>query len=110
MASGVPIYKSESITLVPKLFPPKSPDDLRNISALLTFNEVGERMLAEIIISDMSKQLDPSQYANQKGLSLQQYLVKMIHKILVDTDKNSKGEVTAVLAMLIDWKEAFPRQ
>ena len=58
----------------------------------------------------MKKFIDPSQYANQKGLSLQHYLIKLINQILVDTDKNSSGEVTAVLATLFDWKEAFPRQ
>ena len=65
--------------------------------------------MAELIISDMSAKLDPAQFANQKGLSLQHYLIKMINKILSDTDNNAKGEVTAVLATLFDWKEAFPR-
>ena len=85
-------------------------EDLRNISGLLTFDKVAEKMVAEIMIADMADKLDPSQYANQKGLSLQHYLIKMIDKILSDTDNNSKGEITAVLATLYDWKEAFPRQ
>ena len=67
-------------------------------------------MVTELIISDMASNLDPSQYANQKGLSLQHYLIKMIDRILSDTDNNSRGEVNAVLATLYDWKEAFPRQ
>ena len=104
------LYKAESVTPVPKVFPPKGIEDLRNISGLLTFNKVAEKMIAELIIKDMSATLDPSQYANQKDLSIQHYLIKMIHKILSDTDNNSKGEVTAVLATLFDWKEAFPRQ
>lgn len=54
--------------------------------------------------------LDPSQYANQKGLSLQHYLIKMIDKILSDTENRYMGEVNAVIATLYDWKEAFPRQ
>ena len=58
----------------------------------------------------MSKCLDPSQYANQKEISLQHYLIQMIHKILADTDNNAKGEINAVIATLYDWKEAFPRQ
>ena len=62
------------------------------------------------MIADISGQLDPSQYANQKGISLQHYLINMINKILSDTDKNSKGEINAVIATLYDWKEAFPRQ
>ena len=104
------IYKSESVTPVPKVYPPQTVDDLRNISGLLTFDKIAEKMIAEVIISDMKKKLDPSQYANQKEISLQHYLVKMINQILEDTDNNSGGEVNAVLATLYDWKEAFPRQ
>lgn len=104
------LYKCESVTPVPKVFPPNSPEELRNISGLLTFDKVAESMIAELIISDMSRKLDPAQYANQKGISLQHYLIKMIDKILSDTDNNSVGEVNAVLATLYDWKEAFPRQ
>ena len=66
--------------------------------------------MAELIIKDMANLLDKSQYANQKGLSLQHYLIKMINQILADTDNNSRGEVNAVIATLYDWKEAFPRQ
>ena len=85
-------------------------EDLRNIIRLLTFDKIAEKMIADIIISDMQSSLDPAQYANQKDLSLQHYLIKMINKILSDTDNNSKGEVNAVLATLYDWKEACPRQ
>ena len=53
--------------------------------------------------------MDPSQYANQHGVSLQNYLINMIHKILLDTESKST-EVTSVLATMIDWKQAFPRQ
>ena len=44
------LYKSESVTPVPKLFPPKSPEDLRNISGLLTFNKVAEKMIEKLMI------------------------------------------------------------
>ena len=60
-------------------------------------------MIAKLMISDILPNLDPSQYANQKGLSLQHYLINMINKILSDTDKNSKGEINAVIATLYDW-------
>ena len=98
------------MTPVPKVFPPKSSDELRNISGLLTFNKVAEKMISELMIADISKHLDPKQYANQKGLSLQHYLIDMINRILADTDKNSEGQINAVIATLYDWKEAFPRQ
>ena len=61
----------------------------------------------EIIISDMKDHKDPSQYGNQHGLSIQHYLIDMIHKILGESDK--KG-VNAVLATFVDWKDAFPNQ
>ena len=104
------LYKAEIITTVPKCFPPESLNDLRNISGLLKFNKIAEKLVAEMIIEDMTEKLDKSQYANQKGLSLQHYLIKMINKILKDTDNSKKGEVSAVIATLYDWKEAFPRQ
>ena len=104
------IYKKEIVTPIPKVFPPKSPEELRSISGLLTFNKIAESIIAELIIEDISSQLDPSQYANQKGISLEHYLVKMLHKILSDTDKQSKEATHAIIATLFDWKDAFPRQ
>ena len=103
------LYKCESVTPVPKVPSPKSPEELRNISGLLTFNKIAEQMIAELIIKDMSVNLDPAQYANQKGLSLQHYLIKMIDRILSDTDNNSKGEVNAVLATLYDIVRQCPK-
>ena len=58
----------------------------------------------------MKHSLDPSQYGNQKHLSIQHYLVRFLHRILTSTDKNSKGEVNAVLCLFIDWKQAYSRQ
>ena len=37
-------------------------------------------------------------------------MVKMVNGILTSLDKNSKGEVNAVLCMFIDWKQAYSRQ
>ena len=58
----------------------------------------------------MKAKLDPSQYANQKQRGIQHYLVKMLNRILVALDSNSKGEVKAALATFVDWKQAFPHQ
>ena len=110
MGSWSKSWKAETVTPVPKVFPPKSVNDLRNISGLKTFNKIAEQLLSELIIDDMSERLDKSQFANQKNLSLQHYLIRMINKILVATDHSSEGEAKAVIATLYDWKEAFPRQ
>ena len=102
------VYKTEIITPVPKVTNPQSIDDLRNISGLMNLNKVLEKLVCPLIVQDMKSCLDPSQFANQPGLSTQHYLIQLIDRILSVTDKNSKGECVAVLATLIDWKKAFP--
>ena len=104
------IYKFEVCTPVPKQFPPENTSHLRNISGLLTFDKVMEKLLAELMISDMEKKFDPTQFGNQKGVSIQHYLIQMVDRILTALDNNSKGDVFAVVANLIDWSNAFPRQ
>ena len=104
------ILKLEIVTSVSKVFPSKCIDQLRHITELLNLDKVAETTICKMMISDMKSQIDPSQYANQKGLSIQHYLVKMIDKILQSVDKNSKSESFDVLATLVDWKQAFPRQ
>ena len=34
----------------------------------------------------------------------------MLHRILSETDSNSKGKIKAILATFINWKEAYSRQ
>ena len=104
------ILKMEIVTPVPKDFRPKNIDELRNISGLLNLDKVAEKIISKMMIADMRKHIDPSQYANQKGLSIQHYIVQVIDKILVSLESNSKRESFAVLATLVDWKQAFPRQ
>ena len=101
------IFKLEMVTPVPKVCPTKEVKDLRNISGLLNLNKICEKLISKLIISDMKSKLDPAQYANQKGLSINHYLIKMIDRILQALDES---ESSAVLATLVDWKEAFPRQ
>ena len=62
------------------------------------------------MIADMEGKLDPAQYGNHKGISIQHYLIKMVHRILSVLDNNSKRETFAIFANLIDWKDAFPKQ
>ena len=58
----------------------------------------------------MSASRDPSQYGNMKGISVNHYLIKMIHEILFGLDKNSVDEKFAYFCSLVDWKQAFDRQ
>ena len=92
------IYKFEVSTPVPKTYPTQKVSQLRNISGLFNFNKVIEKLLAELIISDMEAKLDPSQFGNQKGISIEHYLIKMLHRILSVLDSNLKRETVAVMA------------
>ena len=58
----------------------------------------------------MAPNMDPSQYGNVKGLSIQHYLVKFVNKILTILDSNNDLEKNAVIAQFIDWSKAFDRQ
>jgi hypothetical protein len=58
----------------------------------------------------MQHSRDKSQYGNQKKLSIQHYVIQMIHKILTGVDENSMSKSVAVILQMIDWKQAFDRQ
>ena len=104
------IYKKEIITPIPKTFPPDSINQLRPIASLMNLNKIQERAIVEILISDMEKHLDPSQYGNMKSTSIQHYLVKLIHQILTSVDNNGGIQTNAVLCSFIDWRQAYSRQ
>ena len=58
----------------------------------------------------MASSRDSSQYGNEKGLSIEHYLIKMIHKILCAVDHNSQKDAYAVILSMIDWSHTFDRQ
>jgi hypothetical protein len=104
------LYKFEISTPLPKKYPPRITSEIRNISGLLQFDKITETLLAELMILDMKPNIDPAQYGNQKGVSIQHYLIDMLHRILTALDNNSRGDTFTVIASLIDWNNAFPRQ
>ena len=100
----------EYVTPVPKVHPPESLSDLRRISGLLNLSKITDKIIAEIISEDMKYTRDRAHYGNQKKMSLQHYLVKMMHKILTSIDQNSINQSMAVILTMVDWKQAFDRQ
>ena len=104
------IWKYEYVTPAPKVYPPVSIDDLRKISGTKNLSKIYEALLSESIIMDMSPNIDPSQFGNEPGLSIQHYLVKMVNQILTILDTNNEQEKYAVVAQLVDWSKAFDRQ
>ena len=68
-----------------------------------------DKILGELIIADMSKTRDLSQFGNEKKMSRHHYLIQMLHRILISVEKNSKNEAFAVILEMIDWSQAFDR-
>ena len=99
------LWKLETVTPVPKVYSRLSLKHLRKISVFINFSKI-----SELIVSDMKEKWEKTQFGNLKGTGVQQYLVKMIHKILCILDNNSKGEIIAVIANLYDWRQAFNLQ
>ena len=83
------LWKRELITPVPKVYPPPSISKLRPISGMYNFAKIADKILANMMIQDMAEKSDPTQYGNTKGLSVNHYLIDMIHKISLSLDKNS---------------------
>ena len=71
------IYKIESCTPVPKTYPTEKLSQLRNISGLLNFDKIFEKMIAQLMVSDMEAKIDKKQFGNQKGIGIQHYLVQL---------------------------------
>ena len=85
---------------MPKVHPTKHLGQLRNISGLLTFDKVFEKLLAEILISDMEQKMDKSQFGNLKSISIQHYLIQMLQRILSAVDDHEEGNSYAVILNL----------
>ena len=73
----------------------------------MNMNKGMEKLICKLILSDMKENLNPSQFANKKGVSVDHYLIKMLDRILSELDK--KGYSKAIIATLVDWSKAFPR-
>ena len=104
------IWKLEMVTPAPKQYPPENPSHLRKISGTPNFSKIFEQFLAEAMVLDMTPSSDPSQNGNEKGISTQHYLIKMVDRILTSLDSNNSNEAYAVITHLIDWSQAFDRQ
>jgi len=49
----------------------------------------------------MESSMDKAQFGNQKQISIQHYLIQLLHRILTEVDKNSGKEAFALQILLI---------
>ena len=104
------LWKNEIVSPVPKVFPPEKLDHLRRISGLFNFAKITDKILAEFLVEDMAPSSDQAQYGNEEGLSVQHYLVKLLHQVLTSLERNSQSEAFTVVMSMVDWSKAFDRQ
>ena len=71
---------------------------------------MADKIIGEFLIQDMAATRDKAQYGNEKNMSINHYLLKMLHRILTAVDRNSKTEAFAAIVNLVDWSQAFDRQ
>ena len=104
------IWKLEIVTPAPKVYPPANEDELRKISCTKNFSKIFENILADFLIEDMKPTSDPSQFGNEKGISVQHCLIQMLDTIHTQLDINNQNEAYAAIISMIDWSKAFDRQ
>ena len=97
------------VTPVPKIHPPERLEDLRKISGLINCSKVADKIIGNLLIEDMKPTRDRAQYGNEKKVSAQHYLIRMLNRILTAVDKNSQREAFAVIVTMVDWSQAFDR-
>ena len=107
MENTLNIWKLEVVTPVPKIHPPGSEGDLRKIACTLNFSKIFEAILSEYLILDMKPSSDPCQFGNEKGISVQHCLIKMLNKIHKQLDLNDQKEAYAAIISMVDWSQAF---
>ena len=99
-------WKMEHQLPVPKIYPPQSEDDLRNISKTPFMSKVYEAFIAEWLLPIIQPYLDPGQCGGLKGLSVSHYLIRLLHFVHSAWDKR---QPQAVLAACVDLSKAFNR-
>ena len=112
IASGIfpTRWKNEYVSPNPKVLPPSSYKDLRNLSLTEFLAKSYERFLlfgtstVDGLLHYVKKYIDPHQFA-VSGSSCSHALLKMIDFILSATDDSNKP--TAVVNLLADWSKAF---
>ena len=100
-----PQWKIEQQIALPKVSPPETEDELRNIAKTPFLSKVYESFVGGWLLPIIKPYLDPGQ-CGLKGFSITHYLIKLLHFVHVTLDKRQPH---AVLSALIDLSKAFNR-
>ena len=100
-----PQWKIEYQIAIPKVSPPESEDDLRNIAKTPFLSKVYESFVGGWLLPIIKPFLDPGQ-CGLKGLSITHYLIKLLHFVHRTLDLRKPH---TVLAACVDLSKAFNR-
>ena len=101
-------WKKEYVTPIPKVHPPSTEDDLRNISLTPFLSKIYEWFLFNWLLPFLLPHIDPGQLGGLKGCSTTHYLIKLYHFIQKIGDMPNNLPHSVLLA-LIDFSKAFNR-
>ena len=98
-------WKVEHQIALPKLFPPETEDQLRNIAKTPFLSKLYESFVGGWLLPKIKPFLDPGQ-CGLKGFSITHYLIKLLHFVHHTLDLTKPH---AVLAACVDLSKAFNR-
>ena len=99
-------WVKEQQTPIPKIHPPSSMDEIRNISGTPFFSKQYESFLSDWLLPIVDPFLDPGQCGGLKKSSISHYLIKLLHYIHFNLDRPKPH---AVLLACVDMSKAFNR-
>ena len=91
---------------IPKVKPPLSEDDLRNIASTAYLSKQYESFIGDWIMPYIDPFIDPGQCGGLKGSSITHYLVKLLNFVHINLDSRQPH---AVLMAMVDLEKAFNR-
>ena len=91
---------------IPKVYPPSSEDETRNIASTAFFSKQYESFIGDWILPFIEPYLDPGQCGGLKGSSITHYLIRLLHFVHSYLDLKQSH---AVLLLLVDLEKAFNR-
>ena len=97
------LWKSATITPIPKVKVVSKLGELRPISLTPVLGKILEGLVADQLLADIRANLDPKQYGNLKGKSTTHYLVDLLDFVL----KGLEEKNTMALILLVDFQKAF---
>ena len=99
-------WVTEHQIVIPKVKPPLSEDDTRNIASTSFFSKLYESFIGDWIFPYIEPYIDPGQCGGLRGSSITHYLVKLLHFVHSYLDLKQPH---AVLLVLVDLEKAFNR-